>query len=71
MKKQVYYAVLSHGHNINGNRVSKILAVKDGKYSIFNMQCYEFQIPEYIRHRLNLTDEVELVKLEQVKYQEL
>ncbi len=67
----VKYAVLKHWMNINGNRVSQILAVRDTDFSIFNMQCYEFQIPEYVRWKLKLNKRDKLIEIKHIKLKDL
>lgn len=67
----IKYAVLKHWMNINGNRVSQILAVRDTDFSIFNMQCYEFQIPEYVRWKLKLNKRDKLIEIKHIKLKDL
>ena len=67
----INYAVLKHWMNINGNRVSQILAVRDTDFSIFNMQSYEFQIPEYIRWKLKLNKRDKLIEIKHIKLKDL
>lgn len=67
----VKYAVLKHWMNINGNRVSQILAVRDTDFVIFNIQCYEFQIPEYVRIDMKMNKHDKLIELKQIKLKEL
>ena len=67
----IKYAVLEHHMNINGNRVSKMLVVRDNDYIIFNMQCYEFEIPSHLRFRLKLAKRDKLVELKQIKLKDL
>ena len=63
----VKYAVLKHWMNTNGNRVSKILVVFKNNFAIFNLQCYEHQIPEYVRWKLKLEEKDELIEIKQIK----
>lgn len=67
----IKYAVLKHWMNINGNRVSQILAVRDTDFVIFNIQCYEFQIPEYVRIDMKMNKRDKLIELKQIKLKEL
>lgn len=67
----IKYAVLKHHMNTNGNRVNSILAINKDRFTTFNIQCYEFQIPEYIRHKLNMKKQDKLILLTQTKYNEL
>lgn len=67
----VKYAVLKHWMNINGNRVSQILAVRDTDFVIFNIQCYEFQIPEYIRIDMKMNKRDKLIEIKQIKIKDL
>ena len=67
----IKYAVLKHWMNINGNRVSKILAIRDNDFCIFNMQCYEFQIPEYVRWKLKLAKRDKLIEVKQIKIKDI
>ena len=63
----VKYAMLSHKMDVNGNRVSKILVVRDNEYSIFNIKCYEFEIPSRIAWKLQLGDTDTLSQLTKIK----
>lgn len=67
----VKYAVLKHWMNINGNRVSQILAVRDTDFVIFNQQCYEFEIPQYVRIKMKMSKRDKLVELKQIKLKDL
>ncbi len=67
----VKYAVLKHWMNINGNRVSQILAVRDTDFVIFNQQCYEFEIPNYVRWKMKMAKRDKLVELKQIKLKDL
>lgn len=67
----VKYAVLKHWMDINGNRVSQILAVRDTDFVIFNQQCYEFQIPEYVRWKMKITKRDKLIEIKQIKIKDL
>ena len=67
----VKYAVLKHWMNINGNRVSQILAVRDTDFVIFNQQCYEFEIPNYVRWKMKMAKRDKLVELKQLKLKDL
>lgn len=67
----IKYAVLKHWMNINGNRVSQILAVRDTDFVIFNIQCYEFQIPEYIRIDMKMNKRDKLIEIKQIKIKDL
>ena len=67
----VKYAVLKHWMNINGNSVSQILAVRDTDFVIFNQQCYEFEIPNYVRWKMKMAKRDKLVELKQLKLKDL
>ena len=67
----IKYAVLKHHMNKNGNRVNTILAIREDRYATFNIQCYEFQIPEFVRYKLSLKKEDKLQLLTLSKFQEL
>ena len=67
----VKYAVLKHWTNINGNRVSQILAVRDTDFMIFNQQCYEFEIPNYVRWKMKMAKRDKLIEIKQIKIKDL
>ena len=67
----VKYAVLKHWMNINGNRVSQILAVRDTDFVIFNQQCYEFEIPNYVRWKMKMSKRDKLIEIKQIKLKDL
>lgn len=67
----IKYAVLEHHMNYLGNRVSKILIVRDTDYSIFNIQCYEHEIPSHITWKLKLKKRDKLIQLTNIKAKDL
>ena len=67
----VKYAVLKHWMNINGKRVSQILAVRDTDFVIFNQQCYEFEIPQDVRWKMKMNERDKLIELKQIKLKDL
>ena len=67
----VKYAVLKHWLNINGNRVSQILAVRDTDFVIFNVQCYEFEIRNCVGRKMKMTKRDKLIEIKQIKLKDL
>lgn len=67
----VKYAVLKHWMDINGNRVSQILAVRDTDFVIFNIQCYEFQIRNYVGRKMKMNKRDKLIEIKQIKLKDL
>lgn len=67
----IKYAVLEHHMNYLGNRVSKILIVRDSDYIIFNLQCYEHEIRSHIQWKLKMKKRDKLIELTKTKIQQV
>lgn len=67
----IKYSVLKSWNNVKGNRVNKVLAIYNKIFCIFNIKCYEFQIPDTIRKRLNLNKRDNLIKITQIPIRDL